>query len=155
MEGIRECGKGHLPGAPMVKTTLQTSPASVLVAGPRSRHPLRKPMLTARTGGPAERVAQFLDRLHPALVFALLMLVGLAAIALLSICLGLLVTRVIEPSWGIGAADERMNVWLATHRTPSRTEASLIGSIIAGGVVLPIVAGSLAIVFAALRRWRI
>ena len=61
----------------------------------------------------------------------------------------------IEPSWGIGAADERMNVWLATHRTPSRTEASLVGSIIAGGVVLPIVAGSLAIVFAALRRWRI
>lgn len=139
----------------MMKTSLQTSPASVLVAGRRSHDPLRVPMLTARPGGPAERVAHFLERLHPALVFALLMLGGLAAIALLSIGLGFLITRVIEPSWGIGAADERMNVWLAMHRTSSRTEASLIGSIIAGGVVLPIVAGSLAIVFAALRRWRI
>ena len=40
-------------------------------------------------------------------------------------------------AWGIGAADERVDVWLAAHRTPARTEASLIGSIIAGGVVLP------------------
>lgn len=139
----------------MMKTPLQTSPASVLVGRRRSYDPLRVPMLSARRGGPAERVAHFLERLHPAVVFAVLMLVGLAGIALLSICLGFLITRVVEPSWGIGAADERINVWLATHRTPSRTEASLIGSIIAGGVVLPIVAGCLAILFAALRRWRV
>jgi undecaprenyl-diphosphatase len=83
------------------------------------------------------------------------MLVGLAAIALVSIGFGFLVTRVIEPAWGIGAADERVNAWLELHRTSSRTHASLLGSIIAGGVVLPIVAGSMAIVFAVLRRWRI
>ena len=47
---------------------------------------------------------------------------------------------------GIGAADERVNVWLAAHRTPTRTDASLIGSIVAGGVVLPIIAGVLALV---------
>ena len=77
-------------------------------------------------------------QLHPAIVFVVTMLAGLAAVAGLSIVLGALVTRVLEPAWGIGAADERVNVWLAAHRTTSRTHASLIGSTIAGGVVLPI-----------------
>ena len=83
------------------------------------------------------------------------MLAGLAAIAALSIGSGFLVTRVVEPAWGIGAADERVNVWLAAHRTSARTDASLIGSIVAGGVVLPIVVGSIALVCAVLRKWRI
>ena len=113
------------------------------------------PVLRARKGGPAERLAHRVGRLHPAIVFALVMLAGLAAIAVVSIGLGLLVTRVVEHAWGIGAADEHFNVWLAAHRTSSRTEASLIGSIVAGGVVLPIVVGSIAIVCAALRKWRI
>jgi membrane-associated phospholipid phosphatase len=113
------------------------------------------PVLSARRGGPAERLGAALRNLHPALVFVVLMLVGLAATAVLSICLGLLVTRVLEPSWGIGAADERVNTWLAAHRTASRTDASLVGSIVAGGVVLPIVVGSIAVVCAALRKWRI
>ena len=138
----------------MMKTTPQTVPASVLVGGRPSKDPLRVPVLAPRPSGPAERVAHSLGRLHPAIVFALVMLVGLAAIAILSIGLGFLVTRVVEPAWGIGAADERVNTWFALHRTSSRTHASLLGSIIAGGVVLPIVAGSLAIVFAVLRRWR-
>jgi undecaprenyl-diphosphatase len=138
----------------MMKTTLQTVPASVLVGGRRSKDPLRVPVLAPRPSGPAERVAHSLGRLHPAIVFALVMLVGLAVIAIISIGLGFLVTRVIEPAWGIGAADGRVNAGLALHRSSSRTHASLLGSIIAGGVVLPIVAGSLAIVFAVLRRWR-
>ena len=83
------------------------------------------------------------------------MLAGLAATAVLSICLGLLTTRVLEPAWGIGAAGERVNVWFAAHRTASRTDASLVGSIVAGGVVLPIVVGSIALVCALLRKWRI
>jgi membrane-associated phospholipid phosphatase len=83
------------------------------------------------------------------------MLVGLAALAALSIGLGFLVTRVLEQAGGIGVADERVNVWLAAHRTSSRTDASLVGSIVAGGVVLPIVVGAIALVSAALRKWRI
>jgi undecaprenyl-diphosphatase len=138
----------------MMKTTLQTLPASVLVGGRRSKDPLRVPILSARPGGPAERVARSLVKIHPAIVFALVMLVGLATIVILSIGLGFLVTRVVEPAWGIGPADERVNTWLELHRTSARTHASLLGSIIAGGVVLPIVAASLAIVFAMLRRWR-
>jgi membrane-associated phospholipid phosphatase len=92
---------------------------------------------------------------HPVVAFLLVMFAGLAAIATLSIGMGLLVTRVVEHAWGIGAADERVDVWLAAHRTPSRTDASLIGSIVAGGVVLPIVVGAVALLCAVLREWRI
>ena len=38
----------------------------------------------------------------------------------------------------------------AAHRSPSRTDASLVGSIVAGGVVLPIVVAAIALVCAAL-----
>ena len=96
-----------------------------------------------------------LDGLHPAALFVVVMLAGLITIAALSIGLGFLITRVVEPAWGIGAAGERVNVWLAAHRTSSRTHASLIGSILAGGVVLPIVAGVIAFTCVVLRRWRI
>ena len=100
-------------------------------------------------------LADSLDGLHPAALFVVVMLAGLVTIAALSIGLGFLITRVVEPAWGIGAADERVNVWLAAHRTSSRTDASLIGSILAGGVVLPIVAGVIAFACIVLRRWRI
>jgi membrane-associated phospholipid phosphatase len=113
------------------------------------------PVLEARKRGPAERLGAAARRVHPALVFVVVMLAGLATAAALSIALGLLVTRVLEPAWGIGAADERVNTWLAAHRTASLTHASLIGSMIAGGVVLPILVASIAIVCALLRKWRI
>ena len=113
------------------------------------------PVLSARTGGPAERLAGRFGHLHPAIVFAFVMLAGLAAIALVSIGFGFLVTRVLEHASGIGAANEHVIGWFAAHRTSSRTEASLIGSIVAGGVVLPIIVGSIALVCAALRKWRI
>lgn len=112
-------------------------------------------VLGARKGGPAERLAGSFGGRHPAVVFVTAMLAGLAAIAVCSIGLGFLVTRVLEPTWGIGAAGERVNVWLAAHRTSSRTDASLLGSIVAGGVVLPIVVGSIALGCAVLRQWRI
>jgi membrane-associated phospholipid phosphatase len=121
----------------------------------RSSDPWDVPVLDARKGGPAERLAGAFGGLHPALVFVVMMLAGLAAVAALSIGCGLLVTRVIEHVWGTGAAGSAFNVWLASHRTPSETEASLIGSIAAGGVVLPIVTGLIAFACAVLRKWRI
>jgi len=123
--------------------------------GAKSLDRLDVPVLGAREGGPAERLARSFGGLHPALVFVVTMLAGLAAVAVLSIGLGLLVTHVLEPAWGIGAANERVDVWLAAHRTSTRTHASLLGSIVAGGVVLPIVVASVALVCAILRKWRI
>lgn len=116
---------------------------------------LHVPALAAPRTGPAKRLAGAFGCLHPAIVFLVTMLAGLAAVAGLSIVLGALVTRLIEPAWGIGAADERVNVWLAAHRTTSRTHLSLIGSTVAGGVVLPIVVGALAIVCLLFRKWLI
>ena len=113
------------------------------------------PVLSARRGGPAQRLARSFGRLHPAFIFLLTMLAGLAAIALLSIACGFLVTRVLEHAGGIGTSQEHFNSWLATHRTSTRTDASLVGSIVAGGVVLPIVAGTIALVCAILRKWRL
>jgi membrane-associated phospholipid phosphatase len=112
------------------------------------------PVLDARKSGPAEKLAAAFGGLHPALVFAVVMLAGLASVAALSIGCGLLVTRVIEHAWP-GASGEAFDVWLAKHRSPTGTEASLIGSIVAGGVVLPIVAGLMAIAFAIARKWRL
>jgi membrane-associated phospholipid phosphatase len=78
-----------------------------------------------------------------------------AAIAVLSIMLGLLVTRVLIASHHIAAADESLVRVLSHHRTGGLTDASLIGSIVAGGVVLPIVVGVAAAVAAVFRQWRI
>jgi membrane-associated phospholipid phosphatase len=112
------------------------------------------PVLDAGAGGRAQRLADSMGALHPALVFVVLMLAGLAIIALISIGLGFLITRFVEQG-SIGAADERVNGWLAAHRTATRTDASLIGSIISGGVVLPIVAGVTALIAVVFRHWRL
>jgi len=133
---------------------LPLRPSTAERRGPSTQRELF-PVLEPRADGPAERWAGSLGRIHPALAFSIVMLVGLVLTAALSIGIGMLVTRVVEHAWGIGAADERVNAWLAAHRDPSRTEASLIGSIIAGGVVLPVVTGSIALVCAASRQWRI
>ena len=113
------------------------------------------PVLYARRDGPAERFAGTLGAFHPIAVFLIAMLAGLIAIAALSIGIGFLVTGVLTHIWGVGAADERAAVWLAGHRTPGWTNVSLIGSIIAGGVVLPIVVALIAAVCLLLRKWRI
>ncbi len=94
-------------------------------------------------------------RRHPAIVFGIMIVVGLVTIVALSIGMGLLVTRVVEHAGGIGAADERVDVWLAAHRTSARTHASWIGSTVAGGLVLPVLVGGIAVVCAVLRKWRI
>jgi membrane-associated phospholipid phosphatase len=143
--------------APMIERETQLKSGLPIKAERRARSHDRweVPVLRARDGGPAERLARSFGALHPALVFIVTMLACLAVIAAASIGLGLLVTHVLEHAWGIGAANERVDVWLAAHRTSSRTRASLIGSIAAGGVVLPIVAGSVALVCAILRKWRI
>jgi membrane-associated phospholipid phosphatase len=113
------------------------------------------PVLEAQPGAAPARFAARLSGHHPVVVFLSAIFSGLAIVAALSIGLGLLITKVVVHAWGIGAADERVEVWLAGHRTASRGDASLIGSIIAGGVVLPIIAGVILLTFVALRHWRL
>jgi undecaprenyl-diphosphatase len=92
---------------------------------------------------------------HPVVVFFTAILSGLALVATLSVGLGFLVTSVLVHAWGIGGADERVAVWFAAHRDATRGDASLVGSMMAGGVVLPIIAGVLALTFILLRHWRL
>ena len=82
----------------------------------RVRH--RRSSAPRRAARP-ERFGGRFGGVHPAVVFFVVMLAGLAVIAALSIGSGLLVTHVLEHASGIGAADERVNVWLAAHRTPN------------------------------------
>lgn len=134
-------GETH-PGAPEVRHT-------------RSRVADRwaVPALEPRPAGLSARLAGIFESLHPGLAFIVVIFAGFAVIAGVSILVGLCVTHVIEPSLGIGAADERVNIWLANHRAPGRTHASLIGSTAGGGVVLPIIAALWALLFAAFRQW--
>jgi undecaprenyl-diphosphatase len=82
---------------------------------------------------------------------------ALAYLALsgLSILLGLLVTHVLAAPGGIAHIDETVVVGLAHHRSRGLTDASLVGSVIAGGVVLPILAGVWALVLGLARQWRL
>ena len=112
-------------------------------------------MLRARTGGPAERFARRLGGRHPVAVFAAALLLGFAALAAVSIALGLLVTDVLVHTAGIGSADERFVHTLAAHRTGFETDASSVGSTMGGAPVLPIVAALVAIGAAIARHWRI
>jgi undecaprenyl-diphosphatase len=114
------------------------------------------PVLEPASDGAAARYARLVGRgRHPVWVFLSAVIGGLAVLAAYSFGLGLLVTRVLLHVAAIRNDNEHFEVWLAAHRTPGRTEASLIGSIMAGGVVLPIVVGVIALVCVVLRHWRI
>jgi membrane-associated phospholipid phosphatase len=112
------------------------------------------PALEPRPGSLAARYAHALEGHHPATVFISAALLGYVCLVACTVALGFLITEVLITTGGIGHDDEHVVVWLASHRSPGRTEASLIGSIIAGGVVIPTVVGVVAVVLACLRKWR-
>jgi undecaprenyl-diphosphatase len=76
-------------------------------------------------------------------------------IATLSIAVGLLVTKALLHVHGVSVDDERLVLYLAHHRSSELTDASLVGSIIAGGVVLPVIAGVAALVALVAKHWRL
>jgi undecaprenyl-diphosphatase len=101
------------------------------------------------------RIEDLVGRRHPVSVFAVSVVAGLLLLTACSIACAYLLTDVVGHAPVVGAANRHFDVWLARHRTANRTEASLVGSIIAGGVVLPIVAGVFAAVCAVRRHWRL
>ena len=137
--------------------TVQT-PASARTDGtprrPRSNR-FDVPALRAQPGGFAARFATRFGNRHPAVVFLAALLLGFAVVAALSVGIGEFVNKVLLPAAGIGRADESVNVWLAEHRSTTLTDASSLGSTLGGAPLLPILAGVIALTFAALRQWRL
>jgi undecaprenyl-diphosphatase len=83
------------------------------------------------------------------------LVVGYLGLAAFSIAVGLVVIHVLLSLSGVSSADDSVVVWLVHHRSPTGTDASLVGSTIAGGLVLPILVGVIAVVCALRRWWRV
>jgi undecaprenyl-diphosphatase len=113
------------------------------------------PVLDARRGGPAERLAGRLRGRHPAAVFFAALLAGFVVLGLISIALGFLVTDVLLQSGGLARTDESVVKSIVAERTPFLTDASEVGSTVGGAPLLPILVGAIALVCAILRKWRI
>jgi len=113
------------------------------------------PVLDARANSLSRRYAQLLEGHHPVTVFLSAAILGYLCLAGLTVGFGFFITKVLLSIGGVAHADGHFVTWLVSHRTSGRTEASLIGSIVAGGVVLPIVVGVAAVAFACVRKWRV
>lgn len=110
--------------------------------------------LEARPGGLAERVGRSFGHWHPAAVFAAVVVAGWLLAAGLTVGLGLLLTKVLLSIGGLAHADNSVESWLAGHRSSTGDDASVIGSILSGGVGIPIAVGLVCVAFALRRHWR-
>jgi membrane-associated phospholipid phosphatase len=117
--------------------------------------PLSFPVLDASPRQAGRRPAALPGAGHPFWTYVCGVLLSFVVIAALSISAGVLVTHLLLQSHWIAGGDERFVRFLARHRSGSLTEASLVGSIIAGGVVLPIIAAVAAVIAAVTRHWRV
>jgi hypothetical protein len=95
------------------------------------------PVLDGDGHGPTARAAAVLGRDRPVRTFVVGVVIAYVAIAGGSILLGVLLTHVILSWGGIASSDERFVVWLSHHRSSGLSDASLIGSIIAGAWCCP------------------
>jgi len=120
-----------------------------------SRSVLDFPVLDKQPGPAARRLAALPRAGHPVGTYVFGIAVAVAAIASLSIAVGLLVTHVLLHVHGVASDDESLVRFLSRHRSRGLTDASLVGSIMAGGVVLPIVVAAAAVVAAIAKHWRL
>jgi undecaprenyl-diphosphatase len=113
------------------------------------------PVLDDEPSGAGRRLAAIVGHGHPLRAYLTGVALTFVSIATVSILLGLLVTRVILGHGGIDGTDESLVRFLAHHRSGGLTDTSLVGSIMAGGVVLPIIVGLCGLVAALFKQWRL
>jgi membrane-associated phospholipid phosphatase len=113
------------------------------------------PVLDKEPGRVGRRLATLPGAGHPVWTYVCGILIAFAVIAGVSIAAGLLVTTVLLHIHGVAGDDESLVGFLAHHRSNGLTDASLVGSIMAGGVVLPIIAGVAALVALVGKHWRL
>jgi undecaprenyl-diphosphatase len=113
------------------------------------------PLFAPRAGGPAERFSAAVGGRHPVVAFFIALVLGYLLLALASIALGVLVNEVVLSSSGIASLDERFPTWLEHERTDGLTDASWVGTELAGGYAIPLVIGLVGLVMVLQRKWRI
>jgi membrane-associated phospholipid phosphatase len=113
------------------------------------------PVLDKEPGRLGRRLATLAGGGHKVWVYLCGILISFALIACLSVVAGLIVTKLLLHVHGVAGDDESLVTFFARHRSSGLTEASLVGSIMAGGVVLPIIAGVAALVALVGKHWRL
>jgi undecaprenyl-diphosphatase len=116
--------------------------------------PAEPDLVEPRPGGPAERFGERL-RGRPAVAFVGAALLGYVLMTATMVALGLLLTKLLLPHWGIGVHDEDVNDSLARHRSATLDDVSFAGSELADLYVIPALAVVVAAVLAIARRFRL
>ena len=142
------------------RTDVTVDDGVVAVTEPRLRSPAivtgdgdaTPALLVPSPNGPAARFAAAVGPDRPVRVFVAALLAGYALLVAITVLAGLALTRLILPA-GVGAWDDRVARRLEDGRTPFLEDLSWVGSTLAGGHVIPVVVGSLLVLFALQRRW--
>jgi len=113
------------------------------------------PVLDREPGRLGRSLSSLAGEGHPVWTYVVGVLLSLVSLACLSILAGLLVTRLLLHVHGVASDDDWLATFLARHRSSVLTDASLVGSIMAGGVVLPIIAACAALIAVLARHWRL
>lgn len=113
------------------------------------------PVLDREPGTGGRRLARLAGVGHPVWTYGTGVVLSWCVIAAASILLGLLVTRVLLHVHGVAGDDGWLVRVLAHHRDGALDGASVVGSTMAGGVVLPALAVVYVIVSAIFRLWRL
>jgi hypothetical protein len=92
---------------------------------------------------------------HPVIAFAIVTVIGFALLAAATAVAGWLLQTYALPEHGFGHADEHVNVWLAHHRTPLRTDVSFWLSGIGDVYAIPALVAISTIVALVMRKWRV
>ncbi len=90
---------------------------------------------------------------HPVTGFLVTAILGFLGLVALMVGLGIVLTEGLLAIDSLAAADEDINGWLEGQRTAALDDASVIGSIISGGVGIPAVVAITCLVLALARRW--
>ena len=112
------------------------------------------PILSPRPRGIATRAGERM-RGHPVVAFVIVVLIGFAALAALTVLAGWLLKTYVLPDYGIGHADEQVNVWLAARRTPILNDVSFWLSGIGDVLAIPALVTLTALGAMVMRKWRI
>jgi membrane-associated phospholipid phosphatase len=92
---------------------------------------------------------------HPVWAFLVVAVVGLALLAAAAVAAGWALQHYVLPDHGLGRHDERVNVWLADHRTAFRTDVSFWLSGIGDVYAIPALVAVTVLVAAVRRKWRV